>query len=68
MLDGFWLDVKLFVIVEVAVLAVGLALAVLRTSRAPAFFPFRLLTARSRVPMQNQVTEFMGRIKTAMFC
>jgi len=43
-LDGFWLDVKLFVIVEVAVLAVGLALAVLRTSRAPAFFPFRLLT------------------------
>jgi polar amino acid transport system permease protein len=43
-LDGFWLDVKLFVIVEAAVLAVGLALAVLRTSRAPAFFPFRLLT------------------------
>jgi polar amino acid transport system permease protein len=43
-LDGFWLDVKLFVIVEIAVLAVGLALAVLRTSRAPAFFPFRLLT------------------------
>jgi polar amino acid transport system permease protein len=37
--------VKLFVIVEVAVLAVGLALAVLRTSRAPAFFPFRLLSA-----------------------
>jgi polar amino acid transport system permease protein len=44
-LDGFWLDVKLFVIVEVAVLAVGLGLAVLRTSRAPAFFPLRLLTA-----------------------
>jgi polar amino acid transport system permease protein len=43
-LDGFWLDVKLFVIVEIAVLAVGLALAVLRTSRGPAFFPFRLLT------------------------
>jgi polar amino acid transport system permease protein len=43
-LEGFWLDVKLFVIVEVAVLAVGLALAVLRTSRGPAFFPFRLLT------------------------
>jgi polar amino acid transport system permease protein len=36
--------VKLFVIVEVAVLAVGLGLALLRTSRAPAF-PLRLLTA-----------------------
>ena len=44
MLGGFWLDVKLFVIVEVAVLAVGLGLAVLRTSAAPAFFPLRLLT------------------------
>ncbi|MFL5897811.1 MAG: amino acid ABC transporter permease [Solirubrobacterales bacterium] len=43
-LEGFWLDVKLFVIVEVAVLAVGLALAVLRTSRGPALFPLRLLT------------------------
>ena len=43
-LEGFWLDVKLFVAVEIAVLAVGLALAVLRTSRAPAFFPLRLLT------------------------
>ena len=43
-LGGFWLDVKLFLIVEAAVLAVGLGLAVLRTSRAPAFFPLRLLT------------------------
>jgi polar amino acid transport system permease protein len=43
-LDGFWLDVKLFMVVEAAVLAVGLTLAVLRTSRAPAFFPLRLLT------------------------
>jgi polar amino acid transport system permease protein len=43
-LDGFWLDVKLFVIVEAAVLVVGLALAVLRSSRAPALFPLRLLT------------------------
>jgi polar amino acid transport system permease protein len=43
-LGGFWLDVKLFVIVEVAVLAVGLGLAVLRTSAGPAFFPLRLLT------------------------
>jgi polar amino acid transport system permease protein len=37
--------VKLFVIVEAAVLVVGLALAMLRTSRAPAFFPLRLLTS-----------------------
>lgn len=45
MLDGFWLDVKLFVIVEAAILVVGLALAVLRSSRAPALFPLRLLGA-----------------------
>ncbi|HEX7280109.1 MAG TPA: amino acid ABC transporter permease [Solirubrobacterales bacterium] len=44
-LDGFWLDVKLFVIVEAAVLVVGLALAVLRSSRAAALFPLRLITA-----------------------
>ena len=41
--EGFWLDVKLFVIVEAAVLVVGLAIALLRTSRSPAFFPLRLL-------------------------
>jgi polar amino acid transport system permease protein len=44
-LDGFWLDVKLFLIVEAAVLVIGLGLAILRTSRAPTFFPLRLLTA-----------------------
>jgi polar amino acid transport system permease protein len=43
-LEGFWLDVKVFMIVEAAVLVVALALAVLRTSRGPAFFPLRLLT------------------------
>ena len=42
-LRGFWLDVKLFVIVEIAVLAVGLLVALLRTSGAPALFPLRLL-------------------------
>lgn len=36
---------KLFVIVEAAVLVVGLGLALLRTSRAPALFPLRLLTS-----------------------
>ena len=44
-LDAFWLDVKLFVLVEAAVLVVGLGLALLRTSRAAALFPLRLLTA-----------------------
>ena len=42
-LEGFWLDVKLFVIVELVVLAVGLVVALVRTSRAPALFPLRLL-------------------------
>jgi polar amino acid transport system permease protein len=42
-LEGFWLDVKVFVIVEVAVLIVGLIIALIRTSRAPAFFPLRLI-------------------------
>jgi len=42
-LEGFWLDVKLFMIVEVAVLIVGLGVALIRYSRGPAFFPLRLL-------------------------
>jgi len=42
-LEGFWLDVKLFVIVEIAVLAAGLVIALVRTSQAPALFPVRLL-------------------------
>ncbi len=45
MLRGFWLDVKLFVILEVVVLAVGLGIALARTSRGPALFPLRLLSA-----------------------
>ena len=44
-LDGFWLDVKIFVIVEIVVLAFGLVVALARSTRAPAFFPFRLLAA-----------------------
>jgi polar amino acid transport system permease protein len=44
-LDGFWLDVKLFLIVEVAVLVLGLLVALARTSRAAALFPLRLLGA-----------------------
>jgi polar amino acid transport system permease protein len=42
-LEGFWLDVKLFVLVEIAVLIVGLIIALIRTSRLPALFPLRLL-------------------------
>jgi polar amino acid transport system permease protein len=42
-LRGFWLDVKLFVIVEIAVLIAGLAVALVRTSRTPALFPLRML-------------------------
>jgi len=42
-LSGFWLDVKVFVIVEVAVLVIGLVIALVRTSRGPALFPLRML-------------------------
>ena len=42
-LGGFWLDVKLFLIVEAAVLVAGLAIALVRTSSGPALFPLRLL-------------------------
>jgi polar amino acid transport system permease protein len=42
---GFWLDVKLFCIIEVGVLIFGLLIALARISRAPALFPLRLLSA-----------------------
>ncbi len=42
-LEGFWLDVRVFVIVEIAVLVVGLVIALIRTSAGPALFPIRLL-------------------------
>jgi polar amino acid transport system permease protein len=44
-LEGFWLDVKLFLVVEAAVLVLGLAVALARISRTPALFPLRLLSA-----------------------
>jgi len=43
-LSGFWLDVRIFVIVEIAVLVVGLVIALLRTSRGAALFPVRMLS------------------------
>ena len=44
-LEGFWLDVKLFMVVEVAVLVLGLVVALARISQTPALFPLRLLAA-----------------------
>jgi polar amino acid transport system permease protein len=42
LLGGFWLDIKLFVIVEACVLVVGLVLALIRSTRSPALFPVRM--------------------------
>ncbi|HKG35971.1 MAG TPA: ABC transporter permease subunit [Solirubrobacterales bacterium] len=42
-LGGFWLDVKVFLVVEVVVLILGLLVALLRTVPSPALFPLRLL-------------------------
>jgi polar amino acid transport system permease protein len=44
-LRGFWLDVKMFVVIELVVLMAGLVVALVRTSRTPALFPLRLLAA-----------------------
>ena len=40
---AFWLDIRVFCIVEVAVLILGLVVALIRTIDAPALFPLRLL-------------------------
>jgi polar amino acid transport system permease protein len=42
--SGFWLDLRMFAVAEVVILAFSLLLAVLRSLRGPAFFPLRLLT------------------------
>jgi len=42
-LDGFWLDVRLFMVVEAAVLVIGLVIALIRTVDLPVLFPVRLL-------------------------
>ena len=44
-LAGFWLDVKMFCVIEVVVLILGLVIALTRTSRAAALFPLRMLAA-----------------------
>ncbi len=41
--EAFWLDIRVFCIVEACVLILALGLALLRTSAAPALFPLRIL-------------------------
>ena len=42
-LRGFWLDVKVFMVVEAVVLVLGLVLALIRTLTAPVLLPLKLL-------------------------
>lgn len=42
-LEGLWLNVRVLVVTEIGVLALGLLIAVLRTLRGPVFFPLRAL-------------------------
>ena len=42
---AFWLDIRVFVIAEVAILILGLIVALARVSTGPALFPLRLLAA-----------------------
>jgi polar amino acid transport system permease protein len=43
LVDAFWVNVSLFLIAEVLILAFGLVMAVLRSLPGPVFFPVRLL-------------------------
>jgi len=42
-LEGFWLDIRVFLVVEAVVLILGLAVALVRTIDIPALFPLRLI-------------------------
>jgi polar amino acid transport system permease protein len=42
-LKAFWLDIRVFAAVEASVLLIGLVVALLRTVKAPALFPLKLL-------------------------
>jgi polar amino acid transport system permease protein len=42
-LSAFWLDVKIFLVAEVVILAFALGIAVLRSLPGPVFFPIRAL-------------------------
>src|ERR1700759_2314191 len=43
-LSGFWLDIKIFMVVEVAVLILALTIALIRVNRSSGLFPVRLLS------------------------
>jgi polar amino acid transport system permease protein len=40
-LDGFWLNVQMFVLCEICILVLGLAVALIRATRAPGLAPLR---------------------------
>ncbi len=42
-LSGFWLDIKVFMVVEAAVLVIALVIALVRVNRSPGLLPVRLL-------------------------
>jgi polar amino acid transport system permease protein len=42
-LDGFWLDIKVFMVVEVVVLVLALGIALIRVNRSAGLFPVRIL-------------------------
>ena len=42
-LSGFWLDMQMFVVAEIVILAFALVLAAIRALRGPAFFPLRMV-------------------------
>ena len=42
-LGGFWLDIRMFVVAQIAILAFALLVAVIRSLRGPAFVSLRLL-------------------------
>ena len=42
-LSGFWLDVQMFAVAEVAILSFALGVAMIRSLRGPAFLPLRVL-------------------------
>jgi polar amino acid transport system permease protein len=42
-LRGFWLDVRMFMVIEVVVLVAGMLIALCRIVQAPALFPLRIL-------------------------
>ena len=42
-LEAFWLDIRIFMVVEVVVLILGLVVAMARLAKSPALFPVRIL-------------------------